>query len=363
MESRLSNFHIGYTPYSEDFLHSGDRRRFVWYAKNRGINFEIANPENKYDIVYVTHGADITSWSKYNKSKAIVIYELVDSYLALPSFSFTGLFRGVVKYLSGQYKYCIFNHKKSIELMCRRADIVICSTKEQENLISQYCDNVHIILDAKTMYCNYKKVEKSQPISNELNIAWEGMPHNIKSFAVIREALSILSKQYQINLHLITALKYKKYMNRYITKYTVNEVNKHIDINNVNLYQWNELTVSHICSTCDFAIIPINSNDPMDNGKPEDKLLIFWLMGLPTVVSKTPSHLSAMSAAGLSMSCGSTNDWVSAIKNIADNESNRNQAAKKGFIYASHVSSEEKIMSLYDDMFSSAIDMNINKFS
>ena len=355
MEGRLNNFRIGYAPYSVDLLAPGDRRRFVYYAKNRGINFEIAKPENKYDIVYVTHGADITLWSKYDKSKAIVIYEIIDSYLATPSWTFHGLFRGVVKYLSGQYKYCVFNHKKSIELMCRRADVVVCSTKEQKDFIRQYCDNVYIILDVKSMYCKYKIVEQSQPTSNVLNIAWEGLPYNIKSFAVIREALSILSKQYQINLHLITSLKYKKYMNRYITKHTINEVKKHIDINNVYLYQWNELTVSHISSACDFAVIPINSNDQMDMGKPEDKLLIFWLMGLPTIVSETPAHLRAMSGAGISMTCDSTNDWVSAIRNMVDNESNRNQAAKKGFIYASRVNSEEKIMSLWDDLFNSVI--------
>jgi glycosyltransferase involved in cell wall biosynthesis len=364
MERRLNNFRIGYVSHSSDFSSPTDRRRFVHYAKNRGINFEIAKPENEYDIVYVTHGtSDITLWSKYDKSKAIVIYEIIDSYLATPGLSFLGLFRGVMKYLSGQHKYCVFNYKKSVELMCKRADVVVCSSKEQKDSIRRYCDNVYIILDVKTMYCNYKKVEQSQPTSSVLNIAWEGLPHNIKSFAVIREALSILSKQYQINLHLITALKYKKYMNKYVTKHTINEVKKYIDINNVYLYQWNELTVSHIASACDFAVIPINSNDPMDNGKPEDKLLIFWLMGLPTVVSETPAHLRAMSDAGLSMSCGSTNDWVSAIRNIADNESNRNQTAKKGFDYASRVNSEEKIMSSWDNMFSSVIDMKINKSS
>ena len=352
MEGRLNNFHIGFAPHSADFSSPVDRRRFIHYAKNRGINFEIAKPENEYDIVYVTHGtSDITLWSRYDKSEAIVIYEIIDSYLALPVLSFYGLFRGVAKYLSGQYKYCVFNHKKSIELMCRRADVVVCTTKEQKDFLKQYCDNVFIILDVKSMYSNYKKVEQSQPTSSVLNIAWEGIPHNIKSFSVIREALSILSKQYQINLHLITALKYKKYMNKYLTKHTVNEVKKYIDINNVYLYQWNELTVSHISSACDFAIIPIDSNDTMDNGKPEDKLFIFWLMGLPTVVSETPAHLRAMKGAGLSMACSSTNDWVSTIKDIVDNKTKRNQSAKKGFAYATRVNSEERTISLWDDLF------------
>ena len=349
--SEVDNLSIGYAPYSSDFSSSGDRRRFVYYANSRAIDFEIAKPENQYDIVFVTHGADITVWSKYDKSKAVIVYELIDSYLATPVFSFYGLFRGVAKYFSGKHKYCQLNEKKSIESMCKRADIVICSTEEQKNHIRRYCDDVRIILDVKSMYHNYRMTLQPELKNNELNIAWEGVPHNIKSFAVIREALSILSKQYQINLHLMTALKYKKYMNKYVTKHTINEVKKYIDINNVHLYQWNELTVSHISSACDFAIIPIDSNDTMDKGKPEDKLLIFWLMGLPAVVSETPAHLRAMKGAGMSMACRTTNDWVSTIKDIVDNKAKRNQSAKKGFAYASRVNSKERIISLWDDLF------------
>ena len=349
--SEVDHLSIGYAPYTSDFSSSGDRRRFVYYANSREIDFEIAKPENEYDIVFVTHGADITVWSKYDKSKAVIVYELVDSYLATPVLSFYGLFRGLAKYLSGKHKYCQLNEKKSIESMCRRADIVICSTQEQKNHIRRYCDDVRIILDVKSEYHNHRMTLKSELKNNELNIAWEGVPHNIKSFTVIRDALSILSKQYQINLHLITALKYKKYMNKYLTKHTINEVKKYIDINNIYLYQWNELTVSHISSACDFAVIPINSNDTMDNGKPEDKLLIFWLMGLPAVVSETPAHLRAMKGAGVSMACISTNDWVSTIKDIVENKTKRDQSAKKGFAYASRVNSVEAIMSLWDDLF------------
>lgn len=349
--SEVDHLSIGYAPYTSDFSSSGDRRRFVYYANSREIDFEIAKPENEYDIVFVTHGADITVWSKYDKSKAVIVYELVDSYLATPVLSFYGLFRGLAKYLSGKHKHCQLNEKKSIESMCRRADIVICSTQEQKNHIRRYCDDVRIILDVKSEYHNHRMTLKSELKNNELNIAWEGVPHNIKSFKVIRDALSILSKQYQINLHLITALKYKKYMNKYVTKHTINEVKKYIDINNIYLYQWNELTVSHISSACDFAVIPINSNDTMDNGKPEDKLLIFWLMGLPAVVSETPAHLRAMKGAGVSMACRSTNDWVSTIKDIVDNKTKRNQSAEKGFAYASRVNSEEATMLLWDDLF------------
>ena len=107
--SVVDNLSIGYAPYSSDFSSPGDRRRFVYYANSKAIDFEIAKPVNEYYIVYVSHGADITFWSKYDKSKAVIVYELIDSYLATPVLSFYGLFRGVAKYLSGKYKYCQLN--------------------------------------------------------------------------------------------------------------------------------------------------------------------------------------------------------------------------------------------------------------
>ena len=127
MKEILNNLSIGYVPHSSDFSSSADRRRFVYYAKNRGINFEIAKPENEYDIVFITHGtSDLTVWSKYDKSEAIVVYELVDSYLAIPTFSFFGLFRGLAKYLSGQHKHCVFNYKKSIEEALKSISLRCC---------------------------------------------------------------------------------------------------------------------------------------------------------------------------------------------------------------------------------------------
>ena len=39
----LKKLKIGYVPMSRDLKHPGDRRRFLYYAKQRNINFEIAS--------------------------------------------------------------------------------------------------------------------------------------------------------------------------------------------------------------------------------------------------------------------------------------------------------------------------------
>ena len=47
--SAVDNLSIGYAPYSSDFSAPGDRRRFVYYANSKAIDFEIARliKENK----------------------------------------------------------------------------------------------------------------------------------------------------------------------------------------------------------------------------------------------------------------------------------------------------------------------------
>ena len=64
-------------------------------------------------------------------------------------------------------------------------------------------------------------------------------------------------------------------MGEYIKKQTINDVRKMFDVNAIYLYEWNIHTCSEIAGACDLAVIPMNKDDPMDWGKPENKLLNF----------------------------------------------------------------------------------------
>ena len=50
---------IGYSSYSFDCSAPGDRRRFAFYAKEKGISINIADPSKEYDIVYITTSSNI----------------------------------------------------------------------------------------------------------------------------------------------------------------------------------------------------------------------------------------------------------------------------------------------------------------
>ena len=158
----LTKLKIGYLPYSNDLESPGDKRRFVYYANKRNLNFEIADPSKKYDLVVLSQNADLSVWHDYDLGGAKIVYDSIDSYLSIPRNEIKGKLRGLAKYISGKSKYLKLNQWKAIESMCLRADAVICSTKEQAKNIKPFCNNVHQILDIHSPYKGTKNDYKSE---------------------------------------------------------------------------------------------------------------------------------------------------------------------------------------------------------
>ena len=61
----FSSPRVGYVPLSNTLMSPGDRRRFVAYALDRDLKFEIAHPKEKYDLVVLSELADISVWAEY----------------------------------------------------------------------------------------------------------------------------------------------------------------------------------------------------------------------------------------------------------------------------------------------------------
>jgi hypothetical protein len=82
--------------------------------------------------------------------------------------------------------------------------------------------------------------------------------------------------------------------------------------------------VSKIITHCDFSVITLNKNHPLQQGKSENKLLLFLRMGMPTIVTAIPSYIRVMKECGLDTYCNTENDWIQKIeKYIVDPETRR----------------------------------------
>lgn len=343
----LPHARIGYVPYSNALDRPGDRRRFAYYASKRGIRFEIADPAKEYDLVILSARADISVWSRYPKAK--LVYDLIDSYLAIPRTDLKGRLRGLFKFLSRQSRYLQLDHWKAIGSMCTRADAVVCSTEEQRHDILKFCPNVHIILDVHMGVTRTIKTDYSA--GRPFRLVWEGLPQTLGSLELIRSVLDQLRGRYPIEMHVVTDRNYFRYMGQYGKADTLTAAQRILP--DVHFHEWKEEDCADIICSCDLAVIPLDMTDPFAAGKPENKLLLFWRMGMPVVTSASPAYVRAMQAAGMDLVAKDETDWLVKTERLLSDEVARREAGTLGKAYVDHEFSEASLLTRWDAVFAS----------
>jgi hypothetical protein len=302
---------IGYGAYSTDFSVPGDRRRFSAYAQYKGFTYEFADPSKEYDIVYITYNSNLGKWIEYKKkrgNKCKLIFELIDSYLS-EDFTWKSALKGVFNYVTGRNSKFYFDYRRGIIELCEIADAIVCSTEEQKKIFDKYNTNIHVSTDIFSG--DITNVKEDFRISHKLKIVWEGQPYTLHNILEIKSVLNELSDE--IELHIVTDPFYNMFSNKYIKRRTANLINE-IKCKKT-FYKWEKETFSKIISSCDLSIIPIVMSNKMSFGKPENKLILLWQMGIPTLTSATPAYERVNKNAGLTqMICYNQLDWLNKIQ-------------------------------------------------
>ena len=340
---------FAYAPYGPSLSLPGDRRRFAFYASARGIDFVIANPRERYDCVVLSARADIVRWARAPRDVKLV-YDLIDSYLAISDRSVKSLLRGVAKFVSGEISRPTLRYRRAIEAMCARADAVVCSTDEQRQRILALCPNVHVILDAQDHLVRRRKSDYGAA-GKRLSLVWEGLPENIAGFAVMRAALEQLSRDHQLTVHLVTDAEFHRYARHFGRRRTSEFARDFLP--RFELHEWSEQTLAEVACAADIAVIPLDVRDALAAGKPENKLLLLWRMGLPVVTSRTPAYARAMAGAGLDLTCGDSDEWLRTLRHLAASPGYRATAGVAGREYTALHHSDNHVVQAWDAVLAS----------
>lgn len=339
---------IGYSPLSSSFTHPADLRRFVGYARARNLPIEIAKPDERYDLVILSEIADVTRWSQYQGGK--IVFDFIDSYLAIPRSDPKQLLRGLAWYANGRHSRLRFDFKGAMQAMCARADAVVCTTEEQKSDIGVFCPNVHIILDIHDNVVRNRKQDYAA--TKPFNLVWEGLPSNISQIKAISPVLAEISKRMSIVLHIVTDPDRPGAVPG-LPRIKSSDVGRDL-FDNVVLHPWDAATLSQIITRCDAAIIPIFTADPLTRGKPGNKLALLWRMGMPVVTSATPSYRHMQNTAGTGyLACDGDADWAAALDQLMTSEPARREASERGHAYVTEHLNTDRLLSLWDNAFAS----------
>lgn len=344
---------IGYSTLRDDPSGPGDRRRFLSYASRRGLAWEIARPGERYDVVVSNIVGDLSVWSRLPRTTKLVL-DMVDSYLAEPSLHARAAFRGLFKYALRHTRRLHLDYRGLIEATCRRADAVICTTEEQRRSIHEFCPNVHVILDFQSEAARRVKTDYSR--GAEFHLVWEGLGQNVRTFRDFAAVFRTLGARHRLALHLVTDLEYPRGSTSYWMRPTRALVRDLFGKDRVFLHEWNADLLSAVCTACDLAVIPIPLDAPFLRGKPENKLVLFWRMGLPVVTSSTPAYERTMRGAGVSMTCRTPDEWTATLGRLLEDEAARREAGQRGLAYAQAAYSEASLLQKWDQVFESLHD-------
>ena len=305
----MRKLRIGYSPLSQDLNSAGDRRRLVFWAKNRGHTI-ITDLEQKVDVIVASENSDFNS-SVFYESTVPIIFDLVDAYLS-PLNPIDDLARGIGKKLSGQITGVTRPFSHHIREFCRQSNAVLCSSIEQQEVIQKLNRNCHVILDSHEEIPFSKFSMLSHEPSSVKRILWEGQPATIRGVNEISPIFSALTKTFDFKLDFVTDEEYFMYLNRYIRRSTLSLLKSDLhEISSlVNIVPWSRENLLASARMSSIAMIPINLSIPIQKLKPENRLLIMWRLGLPCLTSPSPAYVRVSSRAGVNAVSYSTQEWL-----------------------------------------------------
>ena len=348
---KLSDADIGYAGYSRDSNAPGDRRRFVAYAACRGLKYRRADLDQNHQLVLLTHNGDVTGWTARKRrdgSGLKLVFELADSYFAQ-----TGLTRrhlkGAARYVLGMDSHLSVDFMRTLIDACEAADAVICSTEEQVATIRRY--NPKVIVSFDYFSDEIRAPKRDYHRGEKLRLVWEGQSTTLGNIISIRDVLNDFRNE--IELHVVTDARLYRYFARYSPRRS-EDLLAGIECP-IHFHPWSLSTFSTCITAADLAIIPIDASDPFAMGKPENKLVMFWQLGMPTLTSETPAYRRAMNSAGLDLLCASLKEWRQKLQLLIETPAEGLESfGRQGRMFAEQTYSHKNFLDRFDRAFAAA---------
>jgi hypothetical protein len=350
----MKRLKIGYWPLSNGSNSPGDRRRLVFWANSRGHEI-ITDTERKVDVIVATENADFNS-QYFKNARVPVVFDLVDAYLS-PLNAANDFLRGIAKSVSGQISGGIKPFSEHVKEFCISSNVVICSSIEQEKIISPFNRNTHVILDSHEEIPFLNPQDLRTTDSKEKLILWEGQPATIRGVRAISPTLDKITKTNTLRFEFVTDEYYYKFLGKHIKQSTAVILKR--DLNEiearVNIIPWSIENLVKSAEKSAIAMIPINLTVPMQELKPENRLLIMWRLGLPCLTSASPAYSRVMSKAGTTGTCIVDEDWKTNFEKLLNDRSFAYDEVERGQIYLRENHTSSILLNKWDEAIASAV--------
>jgi|688.fasta_scaffold141327_2 glycosyltransferase involved in cell wall biosynthesis len=337
---------IGYVPYSADLTHPADRRRIkIWSA---ALKRPLETKDfSQVDILVLSSRANYGKFIK--NSNSFIILDLVDGYIGENPPPIKDFLRNILRTWGGSSSFRWLTYTRHLTYACKNADRIIVASPEQRLEVLKYCDDVHVILDDHSEL----DVSLHQNIGREQkdSLFWEGLPYTFKHFSIASSQIDQFLSDVGGTLEILSKNIFRRWGGIAGRQTLTQNVYKLFpkSKNSVNVHEWEIEKLIELAKECDIGIIPINVEDKFALLKPENKLLSMWILGLPTLVSRTPAYERVLLKAGLGFCLVSDEDWYEKIQFLRNNDRFRKEILEKANRYLSENHSRDILVEKWSD--------------
>lgn len=207
------------------------------------------------------------------------------------------------------YQLKKYSKAKEIPAMLKIAKCVIIENKYIESYVQNYCKNISKIIDP--IDTKNIQIRSYDNLSiNYITIGWIGSPSTISYLKALDDVFRILNQRYKIRLKIIGA------------KYQLEGVE-------VITEKWSEETEWTHLSSFDIGVMPM-PDDEWTRGKLGVKMLQYMAVGVPAVVSYTPTNEEIIKNAVNGFIARNKEEWVSILSRLTENPSLRQELGLRG---------------------------------
>jgi hypothetical protein len=341
----MRKLRIYYSPHSSVVSHPADRRRTLFWAKERGhiITYDV---NSTYDVAVLSGRANFGMVPKL-RDRSRVVLDLVDGYLGKENI-YVDWMRGISKVVTRQISTSPKPYRKILKEACELADGILCETPEQREVIFEVNKNAFDILDSHEEFMfNSPKTEHEGN-----SIFWEGLPYTIGGLRLLTLALDSLNKT-DVSLQVLTDLQYFKFLGNYVKGDTQKLLDKTLGKSAINtqLIPWSLENVQKSVLKSKFAVLPLDPEGPLNILKAENRLLIMWRLGLPVLTSPSLAYSRVMGSLGLNGICDNSSIWTLKIDEFLSSTSTLKENVLKGQQYLRDTHSKELLLTKWDSAF------------
>ena len=349
----MSKLKIGYVPNTPDARHPADRRRLIFWARDRGheIVFDLSK---SHDVLVLSERADLTHWTRIGNRSPLIL-DLVDGYLGR-EYLWRDWLRGTGKVITGHNSGIPRPYRKIVSEACQLAQAVVCETLEQREMILPYCTNTHAILD-------FHEEFPMLPFNREVGtqyfpaIMWEGLPFTAKGLLLLKKSFEEIAKSHPISLEMVTDLDYPLFLGQYFSQNTEKILQAIPEMlgDKFKLTKWSIEAVVETAKKSHISVLPLDPSGTLNPLKAENRLLMMWRVGLPALASPSLAYKRVMRDTKIEGICNDVNEWHVKITELMESVDLRQESVEKGQQYIRDTHSKELLLSAWDELFESVL--------